>query len=88
MKKAELKNQALNGESINDTVSDLMRAIAAPLGDVLSGKKPAAANDGEETEGFKEVPDAEAIEATDTVEGAPEENADDANDSDVYDTVD
>lgn len=81
MKKAELKNQALNGESINDTVGDLMRALAAPLGDLLSGKQPVAPNDGEETENFKEVPDGKAIESADTPEEASDEAPGDGDDT-------
>lgn len=75
MRKAELKNQALNGESINDTVGDLMRALTAPLGDALSGKKTASDGNDEETENFKEVQDSELIDdASDN--DAPNEDAD------------
>lgn len=45
MKKAELKNQALNGESVNDTIKDLMNALAAPFG-LLSGKKDSVSGEG------------------------------------------
>lgn len=46
MKKTELKNQALNGESINDTIKGLVNSLAAPL-TALSGQGTAGEGKGE-----------------------------------------
>ena len=69
MKKLNTENQALNGESFNDTINQLVSAIASPVKGILASNSTA-------TETAKNPAAVEIVDHNDAVvDGVPEDVA-------------